>query len=275
MVFHFGISALQYLKMSAIRRREGFGGKMYVRAGDVLLQHVVLDRAGELVGADALLFRDELVEQQQEGGGRVDGHRRGHLVQRDAAEQHPHVVDRVDGDTDLADLAVRDRRVGVVAHLGRQVEGDGEAHGAVGDELLVARVRLDGGAEAGVLPHGPRAAGVHRRVDASGVRERTRLAQLLCRVPPVEGIGPYTGSMGSPDSDSRAMCLCLPVDLLAGIRPSRRTVAAGVRPVESRTLGASSQPPAGAGSQHRHNAGARNHPPPGTIPTGRQTNPGG
>jgi hypothetical protein len=30
MVFHFGISVLQYLKMSAIKRREGLGGKMYV-----------------------------------------------------------------------------------------------------------------------------------------------------------------------------------------------------------------------------------------------------
>lgn len=29
-MFHFGISAVQYLKMSAVRRREGFGGKIYV-----------------------------------------------------------------------------------------------------------------------------------------------------------------------------------------------------------------------------------------------------
>ncbi len=29
-MFHFGISARQYLKMSAISRSEGFGGKMYV-----------------------------------------------------------------------------------------------------------------------------------------------------------------------------------------------------------------------------------------------------
>lgn len=29
-MFHFGISALQYLKMSAISRSEGLGGKMYV-----------------------------------------------------------------------------------------------------------------------------------------------------------------------------------------------------------------------------------------------------
>ena len=30
MVFHRGISARQYLKMSAVSRSEGWGGKMYV-----------------------------------------------------------------------------------------------------------------------------------------------------------------------------------------------------------------------------------------------------
>ena len=55
---------------------------------------------------DALLLADELVEQQQQRGGRVDRHRRRHLVERDAVEQDPHVLDRVDRDADLADLAV-------------------------------------------------------------------------------------------------------------------------------------------------------------------------
>ena len=69
----------------------------------------------------------------------------------------PHVVDRVDGHADLADLAVRDRVVGVVAHLGRQVERDRQARRAGREQLVVAGVGLGGGAEAGVLAHGPRA----------------------------------------------------------------------------------------------------------------------
>ena len=49
---------------------------------------------------------------------------------------------------DLADLTVGDRLVGVVAHLGRQVEGHGQATGAVADELVVALVGLLRRAEA-------------------------------------------------------------------------------------------------------------------------------
>ena len=103
-----------------------------------------------------VLLGDELVEQQQHGGRRVDRHRRRDLVQRDAVEQHPHVVDRVDRDADLADLAVRHRRVGVEPHLGGQVEGDREAGRAGGEQLVVAGVGLRGRAEAGVLAHRPR-----------------------------------------------------------------------------------------------------------------------
>ena len=81
-------------------------------------------------------------------------------------------------------------RVGVVAHLGGQVEGDGQARRAVRDQLLVAGVGLGGRAEAGVLAHRPRAAGVHRRVDAAGEGVRARLAQLLGRVPAGQGVRP-------------------------------------------------------------------------------------
>ena len=38
-----------------------------------------------------------------------------------------HVLDRVDRDADAADFAGRERMVGVVAHLRRQIEGDAQA----------------------------------------------------------------------------------------------------------------------------------------------------
>jgi hypothetical protein len=130
--------------------------------------------------------RDELVEQQQHGGRRVDRHRRRDLVERDAVEEQPHVVDRVDRDADLADLAVRDRVVAVVPHLGRQIEGDRESRRTGCRQRVVALVGLAGRTETGVLPHRPRPAGVHRRVDAARVGEVARLAELLRRVPPGE-----------------------------------------------------------------------------------------
>src|SRR5207244_8644975 len=49
--------------------------------GDVLLEQVVLDRPADLGGGDALTVGHQFVEQQQDGGGGVDGHRGGDLVE--------------------------------------------------------------------------------------------------------------------------------------------------------------------------------------------------
>ena len=77
-------------------------------AGDVLLEQVVLDRAAADVGRrHPLLLGHQLVEQQQDGRRRVDGHRRRDLVEREAGQQQPHVLERVDGHADLAHLALR------------------------------------------------------------------------------------------------------------------------------------------------------------------------
>ena len=72
--------------------------------------------------ADALLGRHQLVEQQEHGGGRVDGHRGGDLVQRDPAERGAHVVERVDGHAGAADLAEAARVIGVEPELRGQAK---------------------------------------------------------------------------------------------------------------------------------------------------------
>src|SRR6185503_2203506 len=80
------------------------------------------------------------------------------------------VLEGGDRDPDLADLPARDRRVGVVAHLGREVEGDRQSRLALVEQEPVALVRLGGGAEAGVLAHRPQARAVHGLVHAAGER---------------------------------------------------------------------------------------------------------
>ncbi len=52
--------------MSIVSRIDGRGGIDVVAARHVLLEHVVLDRAAQLGGGDALLLADQLVEQQQD-----------------------------------------------------------------------------------------------------------------------------------------------------------------------------------------------------------------
>ena len=162
-------------------------------AGDVLLEDVVLGGAADLREVGALLLGDRDVEGEEDRAGGVDGHRGRHLLERDVLHQEFHVGERRDRDADLADLARRHRVVGVVADLGREVEGYGEAGLALLEQVAVAGVRLLGVAEAGVLAHGPEAAAVHRGLDAAGVGELAGEAELGEVVPAVHVIGTYRG----------------------------------------------------------------------------------
>ena len=150
-----------------------------VPARDVLLEDVVLDRAAQLLRRHALLLADELVEQQQHRGGRVDRHRRRDLVERDAVERRAHVVDRVDRDAGAADLAEAARVVGVQAELRRQVEGHREARRAVREQVLVALVGLLRRRVARVLAHRPQLPAVHLAVRPARERVLAGLAEPL------------------------------------------------------------------------------------------------
>ena len=118
-------------------RREHVGA-----AREVLLDDVVLGRAGELVARRALLVRHRHVEGEQPRRRGVDGHRRVHRLERDAVEQRAHVAQVADGHAHLAHLAAGQFVVGVVARLRRQVEGDGQPGLPLGEVLPVERVGL-------------------------------------------------------------------------------------------------------------------------------------
>ena len=153
-------------------------GRKDVRpACGVLLEDVVLDRAGDLVRRASLLLRDELVEKQKHRRGGVDRHRSRDALERDVAQQDLHVHEGVDRDADLADLAICHRIIGVVADLRRQVEGDGESGLALLEQEAIPLVGFRGRAEPRVLAHRPEPAAVHVLVDAA--REGERTGQLL------------------------------------------------------------------------------------------------
>ena len=89
-------------------------------------------------------------------------------VERDAVEEDLHVLDGVDGDAGLADIAGDARMVAVIAAMGGEIEGDGEALLAGGEGLAVEIVAFARGGEAGILPDGPGAVGIHGGADAAG-----------------------------------------------------------------------------------------------------------
>ena len=153
--FHLGTSRVGEDDRVLDQPQRRLGREDVGPARQVFLDDVVLDRARELVARGALLVGDRDVERQQPCGRRVDRHRRVHLVERDAGEQRPHVADVRDRHADLADLALGQLVVAVVARLGRQVEGDRKAGLALRQVLAIELVGLGRRGMAGVGAEDP------------------------------------------------------------------------------------------------------------------------
>jgi len=139
---HFAVGEGDHVGDEAQRglRRENVGP-----AREVFLDDVVLHRAGELVAGGALLLGTGDVERQQPGRRGVDGHGGVHLRQGDLGEELFHVAQVIDRHADLADLALGQGVVRIVAGLGRQIEGHRQAGLAARQVLAVERVRGLGG----------------------------------------------------------------------------------------------------------------------------------
>ena len=136
-----------------------------VRVADhELLEDVVLDRPGELGCRHALLLGGDDVERHHRQHGPVHRHRHADHVEGDAVEQLAHVEDRVDRHSGHPDVAGDAGMIAVVATVGGQVEGDGEALLSCGEVAAIEGVGLFGRREAGVLTDRPRLGHVHRRV---------------------------------------------------------------------------------------------------------------
>ena len=135
-----------------------------------LLEDVVLDGPSSLAWRHALLFGRDDEHGQHRDHRAVHGHRHAHLIERDAVEQDLHVLDAVDGDAGLADIADDARMVAVIAAMGGEIEGDREPLLPALQRLAVEGVALARGGEAGILPDGPGPVGIHGRPHAAGER---------------------------------------------------------------------------------------------------------
>ena len=127
-------------------------------------EDVVLDRARQLRRRHALLFRRDDIERQHGQHRAVHGHRHRHLVERDAGEQRPHVVDRIDRDARHADVAADARMIRIIAAMGGEIEGDRKALLPRGEIAAIEGVGILGRGEAGILPHGPGLVDIHGRI---------------------------------------------------------------------------------------------------------------
>ena len=73
--------------------------------------------------------------------------------------------------------------VRVVAHLCWQVERDAQSGHPLLEQVPIPPIRLGGGAKAGVLPHRPQPAAIHRRLDAPREGKLAGLAEVPVGIP--------------------------------------------------------------------------------------------
>ena len=145
-------------------RDDAHGGRWRIDIGVAhheFFEDIVLDRAGEFVRRDALFFGGDDEQRQNRQHRAVHRHGHAHLVERNAVEQRPHVLDRVDRDARHADIARDARMIGIVAAMGREIEGDRQTFLAGREVAAIEGVGVFGGGEARVLADRPGLRDIH------------------------------------------------------------------------------------------------------------------
>ena len=159
------------------------------------LQNIVLNGARQLGLRHALFLGGDDVERQHGQDRAIHGHGHAHLVERDAREQGAHVENGIDGDASHAHVAGDARVVAVVAAMGGEIEGHGEALLARREIAAIEGVGILGRREARVLPHRPRLIDIHGRIGTThigrGAGERINEVQT----------GDVGGAIGGLDRD--------------------------------------------------------------------------
>ena len=138
-----------------------------------LLEDIVLDGTCHLLEFGTLLESGVDIEREDRQHGAVHGHGDGHLVQGDAGEEDLHVLQRADRHTCFADVTYDAHVIGVVAAVGREVEGYGQTFLTGSEVTAVEGIGLLSGGESGVLTDGPRTERIHGAVRATEERRNT------------------------------------------------------------------------------------------------------
>ena len=148
-------------------------------------QNVVLNCAVELCLGNALFLTRHNEKRKDRNHRAVHRHRYRHLVQRDAIEQNFHILDRIDGNASLANIADNARVVAVIATVRGEIEGDRKALLSGGQVAAVKGVRFFGSRETGILADGPWPTRIHRRTHTARKWRKagkTRVASILCGI---------------------------------------------------------------------------------------------
>ena len=135
-----------------------------------LFEDVVLDGPGEFLRRHALLLGGHHIQREDGQHRAIHCHRHRYRRQVDPVEQFAHVQDRVDGHPGHPNVALHPGMVGVIAAVGRQVEGHRQTFLPGRQIPPVEGVGVRRGGEPRVLADGPRLVDVHRRIGPADER---------------------------------------------------------------------------------------------------------
>ena len=116
------------------------GRKDIGAARKILLDDIVLHRAPERGNIRPLLLGYRDIKRELPGGGGVDGHRGVHPRQRNILKQAPHIAQVANRHANLANLAVRQNVIAVIAGLGGQIKSHAQPGLAFCQIVTVKRV---------------------------------------------------------------------------------------------------------------------------------------
>ena len=132
-----------------------------------LLQNVILNRAGQLVLRNALLFCRNDIESKTGNDRPVHRHRHRHFVERNLVEQDFHILDAVDRDTRLADIPDHAWMIAVITAMRREIEGNRKPLLPRRQIAAIEGVGFFGRRKTGILADRPWPSGIHAGLHAA------------------------------------------------------------------------------------------------------------
>ena len=143
-----------------------------------LFKDVVLDSAVELLLGNALLFTCNNEESEDRNDSAVHRHRHRHLVKRNAVEEDFHILNTINRNAGLANIADNAWMVAVIATVRCKIERYRKALLPSGEIATIESVGFLSGRKTRILADRPWPSSIHGRAHAACERRKARKTRV-------------------------------------------------------------------------------------------------
>ena len=143
-----------------------------------LFKNVVLDSAVELLLSNALLFTCNNEESEDRNDSAVHRHRHRHLVKRNAVEEDFHILNTINRNAGLANIAENAWMVAVIATVRCKIERYRKALLACSEIATIESVGFLSGRKTRILADRPWPSSIHGRAHAACERRKARKTRV-------------------------------------------------------------------------------------------------